>query len=315
MTRLSDHYARYLEIRRGLGFDLETSARVLRRFVAFADTEGADHITTDLFLRWKESFGAANENTWAARLSMVRMFARWMNGVDPRTQIPPENIIRRAAARPRPYIYSDDEIAALVDAAARLSSAYGLRGKTCAALFGLIAVTGLRLNEALAVDDSDIDFEEGVLRIKAGKNGKIRFLPIAPETLGALDCYRTERDRILSAPGAAFFLFETGRRPTDCGARYNFAQASQAIGLRHAQQYNRHGRGPRIHDLRHTFAVRTIMNWYRRGRDPDREMIKLSAYLGHVNPEATYWYIEAVPELMRLAAERAERSIARRGAP
>lgn len=254
MTRLSDHYARYLEFRRGLGFDLETSARVLRRFVAFADTEGADHITTDLLLRWKESFGAANENTWAARLSMVRMFARWMSGVDP------------------------------------------------------------RLNEALAVDDSDIDFE-GVLRIKAGKNGKIRFLPISPDTLGALDCYRMERDRILSAPDAPFFLFETGRRPTNCGARYNFAQASQAIGLRHAQQYNRHGRGPRIHDLRHTFAVRTIMNWYRRGRDPDREMIKLSTYLRPANPEATYWYIEAVPELMRLAAERAEQSIARRGAP
>ncbi len=314
MTRLSKHYERYLEIRRGLGYDLSTPARVMRRFTAFADAQGAEYITTDLFLQWKQSFGSANQNTWAARLSMVRVFARWLVNVDPRTQVPPDNLIPRSTLRPKPYIYSDDEVAAIITAAGHLPSAYGLRGKTCAVLFGLIAVAGLRVSEALRLDNDHVDFDEGVLTVTPGKNGKSRFLPIAPETVEHLDRYRFERDRILRAKRIAFFRFETGRRPTDCGVRYNFAQACQNIGLRSPQHYKRHGRGPRIHDLRHSFAVKTIMNWYRQGRDPDREMIKLSTYLGHSNPKATYWYIEAVPELMKLASERAETAIARRNA-
>jgi integrase/recombinase XerD len=134
-------------------------------------------------------------------------------------------------------------------------------------------------------------------------------VPIAASAGERLGTYCAERVRLLGATAGAFFRNDDGRRLGDCSARYNFAVVSQEIGLRDAQRFCKHGRGPRIHDLRHTFAVRTIMGWYRKGLDPDREMIKLSTYLGHTKPEHTYWYIEAVPELLQLASERAERSL------
>ena len=146
--------------------------------------------------------------------------------------------------------------------------------------------------------------------MKRGKNRRARFVPIVSTTIKRLAVYRAERIRLLGFGAGAFFRNDDGRRPTDCCARYNFAVVSQDIGLRQAQRFCRHGRGPRIHDLRHTFAVHTIMGWYRKGLDPDREMLKLSTYLGHVKPDHTYWYIEAVPELLELASKRAERSLA-----
>jgi integrase len=209
-------------------------------------------------------------------------------------------------------MYSDAEITAIVAESARLPSAYGLRGWTCSTLFGLIALTGLRVNEALRLDDEDVDLKEAVLTVRRAKNGKSRFIPISPCATERLRAYRAERSRILGAGRAAFFLLENGDRPTDCTARYNFAMVCQQIGLRAPQPFNKHGRGPRIHDLRHTFAVRTITDWYRHGLDPEREMLKLSTYLGHAKPELTYWYIEAIPELLQLACERAERNLAGR---
>ena len=314
MTSLTLRLAHYLAVRRSLGYDLSFSERVLRRFTTFADDEGADHVTINLFLRWKERFGLANNNTWATRLGMVRVFATWLQGIDPRTEVPPAGLISGKLRRSRPYIYTDDQVAAIVTEAGRLRSAYGLRGWTCSTLFGLIAATGLRVSEAIGLDEQDIDLEEAVLTVRRGKNGKSRFVPMSASAVDRLGAYRAERNRILGASPSAFFLFESGQRPTDCSARYNFAQVCQKIDLRDRQMFNKHGRGPRIHDLRHTFAVRTIMDWYRQGLDPDREMIKLSTYLGHAKPEHTYWYIEAVPELLQLACERAEQSIAEREA-
>jgi len=310
MTTLSQCLDDYLAVRRSLGFDLSFSARVLRGFTAFADREGADHITVDLFLRWKNVFGNANNDTWSARLGMVRLFAGWLQGHDARTEVPPSGLIAGKLRRGRPYIYSDGEVAKIITRAAKLRSRYELRGWTCSTLFGLIAVTGLRINEALQLDDDDINLDAGVITVKRGKNGRARFVPIAASAVERLRIYRAERVRLLGATAGAFFRNDDGRRVGDCWARYNFAVVSQEIGLREAQRFCKHGRGPRIHDLRHTFAVRTIMGWYRRGLDPDREMIKLSTYLGHVKPEHTYWYIEAVPELLQLASERAERSLA-----
>jgi integrase/recombinase XerD len=313
MTSLTVRLEHYLAVRRGLGADLSFSERVLRRFIAFADAEGIDHVTVDLFLRWRAHFGSANNNTWSTRLGMVRVFATWLQGIDPRTEVPPAGLIPGKPRRTRPYIYTVGQIAEIVAEAARLPSSYGLRGWTCTTLFGLIAVTGLRVSEAIGLDEQDVDLEEAVVTIRRGKNGKSRFVPISASAVDRLGAYRAERNRILGAGPLPFFLFESGQRPTDCSARYNFAQVSQRIGLRKPQDFTRHGCGPRIHDLRHTFAVRTIMDWYRRGLDPDREMIKLSTYLGHANPEHTYWYIEAVPELLQLASDRAERSILERG--
>jgi integrase/recombinase XerD len=299
---------RYLTVRRSLGYDLSTSERVLRRFVDFAEAERARHVTTDLFLRWQEAFGEAGRQTWAARFAMVRLFAQWLHGLDPTHEVLPRGLVPSRYRRVRPYIYSEAEIAAIVEEAARLPSIYGMRGLTCSTLFGLIAATGLRISEALGLDIGDVDLEEGVLRIRRGKLGKERLLPLADSVVEHLRGYAGERDRLLGLTPEPFFVTCGGDRLGDCSARYNFALVCQRVGLRTPQRYGRHGRGPRIHDLRHSFAARTIIGWYRTGKDPAREMIKLTTYLGHVRPDHTYWYIEAVPELLELASARVTQS-------
>lgn len=295
---------RYLTVRRSLGYDLCTSERILRRFIAFAESQGADHLSTDLFVKWQGVFGHASRQTWAARLCIVRLFAQWLHNLDPAHEIPPQGLIPNRSRRSRPYIYGEEEIGRIVAAAAELPSAYGMRGLTFSTLFGLIAMTGLRISEALTLDSDDVDLDLGVLTIRRGKGGKARFVPIHDSIISRLVTYAQERDRLLGFTPQSFFATDRGTRPDDCSARYNFAIVCQRIGLRPGQLYGRHGRGPRIHDLRHSFAARTILGWYRAGKDPAREMVKLTAYLGHTKPENTYWYIEAVPELLELAARR-----------
>ena len=306
MSTLSTELDRYLTIRRSLGYDLDTTERVLRRFLDFAELEHAEHISTDLFVRWQEAFGWANRHTWARRLGMVRLFAQWLQCMDPRHAVPPQALIPSRYRRARPYIYSDEEIQRIVETAAALPSINGIRALTYSTLFGLIAVTGLRISEALALDVADVDLAAGVLTVQHGKLGKARLLPVSGSTTIRLAVYAKERDRLLGAPQESFFVADHGGRVTDCSARYTFATVCQTIGLRRAERYNRHGRGPRIHDLRHTFAVRTLLQWYRAGKNPSQEMLKLTTYLGHANPTHTYWYIEAVPELLELASRRAE---------
>ena len=315
MSTLSKELDRYLTIRRSLGYDLGTAERILRRFIAFAEREDAEYISTDLFLRWQKAFGRANRNTWATRLGMVRLFAQWLHCMDPRHEVPPQALIPGRYRRARPYIYSDEEIRRIVETAAELPSINGIRALTCSTLFGLIAVTGLRISEALSLDVADVDLKAGVLTLRRGKLGKARLLPLSDSTVFRLASYAKERDRLLGSPPEPFFVSDHGERVTDCGARYNFAAVCQTIGLRPAEKFGRHGHGPRIHDLRHTFAVRTLVNWYRTGKDPAREMIKLTTYLGHADPANTYWYIEAVPELLDLASQRAEASLAQEVLP
>jgi len=311
MSPLAEHLECYLAIRRGLGFQLGTAARILRTFVTFAGNQGADHITTSVFLKWKDTFGQASRQTWARRLGTVRLFAQWLNGVDPRNEVPPRGLIPAKARRPHPYIYGDQEIRQILDAATNLPSINGIRGLTYSTLFGLIAVTGLRVSEAIALDHGDVDLENAVLTVRHGKFGKARLVPVSESTASHLSAYAKERDRLLGRVPPSFFVSHRGTRATACGARYNFASICQHIGLRATQRLGKHGRGPRIHDLRHTLAARTMVNWYRLGLDPGQEMIKLTTYLGHVNPDHTYWYIEAVPELLELAAKRVSHSLER----
>jgi integrase/recombinase XerD len=175
---------------------LRTSARFLRRFVSFVESQGADHVTTDLFLRWQAAFGRAASSTWAARLGAIRLFAQWLSGIDDRTEVPPKALIPGRYRRSRPYIYSDQEIARIMEEAARLPSVYGLRALTYTTLFGLIAVTGLRVSEAIGLDNGDVDLATGVLTIRQGKSGKVRIVPVAESTSDRLMTYARERDRV-----------------------------------------------------------------------------------------------------------------------
>lgn len=306
MSTLSQELDRYLSIRRSLGYKLSTDERILRRFINFAENESAEHVSTALFLRWEESFCKANKQTWAHRLGTVRVFAQWLHSLNAKHEVPPQSLIPSRVRRPHPYIYSEDDIRRIIEVAAELPSINGIRSLTCSTLFGLIAVRGLRVSEALSLNAEDIDLENGVVTLHQGKLGKVRLLPVSDCTKIRLADYAKERDRLPETPSQAFFVADRGERLTDCGARYNFAVVCQTIGLRPSQKFKRHGRGPRVHDLRHTFAVRTLVNWYRHSKDPAREMLKLSTYLGHSDPAHTYWYIEAVPELLELASKRVE---------
>lgn len=295
----------YLTLRHALGFKLSHSGRELPRFVKFLDREGASFITTALALRWAQENPDASPVTQSDRLGMVRRFAAWRSSADGRTEIPPHRLLPRRYRRPAPYIYSNADVAKIVSTAATLPCATGLRGLTCSTLFGLLAVTGMRVSEAVALDRGDVDLESGLITIREGKRGKSRMVPIHASTRDALEDYAKRRSSIVPAPTTpAFFLSVRGCRFSTWSAGDNFVAVSCAIGLRRPAADGGRGRGPRLHDLRHRFAVTTLINWYRLGVDVDREIPKLATYLGHDHPNEVYWYLQAVPELLAIATER-----------
>src|ERR1051325_2069042 len=307
MSQLHEAVTQYLQLRRNLGYLLREPGRMLYSFAALAERQKASHITVDLALRWAQQPADASPATWAVRLQTVRRFAIWLSATDPRTEVPPLGLLRGRYERKRPYIYSDAEIANLVRTAGQLPSGAGLKGRTLATIFGLLAVTGMRISEALALDRQDVDLPEGILRIRRSKFGKSRLVAVHESTRQILVDYARERDRVVPRPtGAAFFLCEGGGRVTQWSCRYNFAKVSRQVGLRLATKDRRHGHGPRLHDMRHRFAACTLLNWYRAGVDVEREIPKLAIYLGHVHINETYWYLEAVPELLELASCRLE---------
>lgn len=307
MTTLTQRLEEYIAMRRGLGFDMAFDKRVLGVFTKYADANGHTHVTAALFLSWKDNYGRANNTTWGRRLRMVRSFALWLQMRDDRTEVPPLGLVPRPnLRRSPPYIYTALELKLIIVEAGRLRSPYGLRGALYATVFGLIAVTGLRVSEALHLERSDVDLDNGLLNVKKTKNGCGRLIPIRPCVVERLERYAAERDRLVDTKSSRFFIQEHGAPASPEGARYNFGQVLQQLGLRKPQRFCRYGIGPRIHDLRHTFAVHTVLDWFHAGRDIDGEMYRLTAYMGHTNPKNTYWYMEAIPELVQLAMERAE---------
>ena len=295
----------YLSLRRSLGFGLIKVDSTLRSFVAFAEREAACHVTTDLALRWVKLSTAKEPATLADRLNTVRRFAIWRSAVDKRTEVPPKNLLPYRYQRKTPYIYSDGEIEGLVRAARQLPSPKGLRGPTYATLFGLIAATGMRIREAVSLDRQDVDLEERLLSIRESKFRKSRLVPVHVTTRDALTGYAENRDRIFpKLQSVAFFISERGTRVTHWAARDNFAVVSRQIGIRKKIKGKRVGCGPRLHDMRHRFAARTLVDWYRAGINVEREIHKLSTYLGHAHVNDTYWYLEAVPELLELATQK-----------
>jgi site-specific recombinase XerD len=191
---LSLELQRYLKIRRNLGYDLSTSERVLKQFVSFLETKNEIYITSDLFLQWKQVFGKASLNTWARRLGMVRLFASWLHSMDLRHEIPPQSLIPARSARKPPYIYTDDEIRRIIETASFLSSKNGLREITYPAFFGLVSVTGLRISEAISLNDRDVNLQNGIITIYNGKNGKDRILPVT-------ECTKKTFERIFQKTG------------------------------------------------------------------------------------------------------------------
>ncbi|MBI2187341.1 MAG: tyrosine-type recombinase/integrase [Acidobacteria bacterium] len=305
MSDLSDALTQYLAMRRALAFVDRLPASLLRTFVAYVDQVGSPFITIDLARQWALQPTDAQPSTWAGRLSIARRFAVWRRASDPRTEVPPADLVGQRYRRKPPRLYRDQDVVRLIQSAAALPSVKKLRGRTYATLFGLLAVTGLRINEALHLDRSDVDLEAGVLLIRRTKFGKSRLVPIHPTTQEALRAYGEARDQMVPRPVTpAFFVSERRTRITEWITRYTFAVVSRTVGLRPPTSGGRHGRGPRIQDLRHRFAAQTLIAWYRAGVDVERELPKLSTYLGHVHTADTYWYLEAIPELLQLAAER-----------
>jgi integrase/recombinase XerD len=301
MTMLQTALADYLALRRALGYKLVADGRVLEKFVAFVEQAGSAHITTELALRWVTQSGKAFSAHQAHQLSRVRLFAEYLSGIDPQTEIPPRDLMPAHYQRKVPYIYSEYQIRDLVTAAEQLPSATGLRACTYATLFGLLAVTGLRIGEAIALDCDDVDLVERVLLVRQSKFAKDRLVPIHRSTAKVLGEYLAMRQRCHPHPICyAFFLAERGTRLTDCMVRHTFISLSQRIGLRAPGDHH----GPRLHDLRHSFAVATVQRWYREGLDVDVQMPLLATFLGHSHVSDTYWYLSAVPQLMALAGAR-----------
>lgn len=302
----SDAVVEYVTLRRKLGFKLRRTALELPRFAAFLEREGAPLITTTLALRWALEDPDSSAVTRSDRLAMVRCFAAWRRASDPGTEIPPSGLLPRRYRRPAPYIYSDEQVDHLVAGARGLPSARGVRGLTCSVLFALLAVTGMRVGEAVALDRTDVDLDTGVLTIREGKFAKSRFIPLHPTTQKALTDYSKETSALVPVPRTlAFFVSERGLRMSAWSAGDNFIKVLRGLELRSAGDGRRRGRGPRLHDLRHRFAVYTLIRWYREGADIDREMPKLATYLGHTSVEDVYWYLQAVPELLSAATDKA----------
>ncbi len=305
MTDLHAAVGEYLDMRRALGTQLKWPESLLHQFVAFLLAQGADVVTTALALRWTLQRVGLQPATYARRLAIVRAFACWLQATEPRTEIPPPRLLPAPHRRPTPHIYRDDEIVALMEAASQLNRGCGLRGATFNTLIGLLAATGLRPGEARKLDLDDVDLHDQVLVIQGSKCGKSRLVPFAPSTGAALAEYARLRDDALpDRTTPAFLVTTSGSRLTGDGVRRTFARLGQRVGLRPHQQQGRSGHGPRLQDLRHTFATKRLIAWYRAGLDVNRLMPRLATYPGHVSPSETYWYIEAVPELLMLASER-----------
>ena len=293
----------YLAIRRQLGFKLRDEGYLLPRFIQYLKQKGASFITRDLALRWAMQPKDVLPSWWAKRLCMVRRFSQYVSALDKRTQIPPQGLLPHRYRRRSPYIYCDEQITQLIESAKQLSTPKDLRPHTYSALFGLIAVTGMRMSESIRLKCEDVDFKDGLLTINDTKFGKSRLVPIHPSTQHALKQYECIRNQIYPNPlDRNFFISNQGIRLTGDIVRYTFVKLSRQIGLRRVSDSH----GPRLHDFRHTFAVRTIMNWYRSGLDVERQIPKLATYLGHTHVSDTYWYLSAIPELMQLAALRLE---------
>jgi integrase/recombinase XerD len=302
VTALSQAAQDYLRLRQSLGHDLAEAHRLLPHFVAYLDSVGCSTVTVEAALVWSQQEGTADSSVWPRRMTIARGFARYMSGIDPRTEIPPLGWSpSRQRWRP-PFIYTPEQVSALMTHAS--SMRWRLPAATHATVIGLLATTGMRIGEALKLDGSDIDWGEGVLLVRESKFGKSRYVPVTASTLAALERYAALRDRLCPEPlTPSFFTSIRGTRVIYAVVQEIFRRLCDDAEIGAGSPCR-----PRVHDLRHTFAVRTLLDWYRTGENVEARLPTLSTYLGHRDPRSTYWYLSAAPELLALAAGRLELS-------
>ena len=301
MTARREALADYLDLRHSLGFSLKRDAKLLAQFLTYLDEQRSDTVTTAAAVAWASLPAPASPGWLGMRLSVVRSFAAYLHTLDPATEVPPPGLLPGRGRRAVPYLYSDSDITALLAQAERLRTP--LRTATMQTLIGLLAVTGMRMGEVLALDDSDFDVTDGLILVRHAKLGKSRQLPLHPSAVTALVAYRRLRDHEFPFPVTEALLVSTaGTRLLNYNVGQTFAKLTRQAGLTARSPSCR----PRPHDLRHTFAVRTLLEWYRDGGDVAARLPLLSTYLGHVAPTNTYWYLQAAPELMAEAARRLE---------
>ena len=303
MSSFSRHLEDYLRLRRALGHQLTEAARLLTDFVAHLEASGASAITVEVALAWVQRPDAdPSSSVWMRRMTAVRGFARHMSGLDPATIIPPLGLVTFRNRWRAPFIYSEAEVLALIAAVPQLIPT-PLRAATFQTMIGLLASTGMRVGEAIALLRSDIDWVEGALVVRAAKFNKSRELPLTRSTIDALATYAVLRDRLVPEPlSSTFFLSRNGTAVIYGDFSRKFRQLVSASGVGAGSACR-----PRIHDLRHTFAVNTLVRWHRVGENVGALLPRLSTYLGHLTPISTYWYLSAAPELLALAVARLER--------
>jgi integrase/recombinase XerD len=296
MNALSSHAEDYLRLRRALGFKLERAGQLLPQLAAYLEAAGAGTVTSDLAIAWARLPDAA-PNHWAQRLAIARGFARYLQTIDPAAEVPPPGVFPARPHRPNPYLFSQRDICRILEAARALRPP--LRAATHEAIFGLIAASGMRIGEAIGLARDDIDLDTGVITIRQAKFDRSRLVPLHPTVTQVMGRYAAERDRLCPRPrSAAFFLSGAGTRLDRSGVGAAFRKITADLGIRTAAVR------PRVHDLRHSFAVQTLIRWQRARVNTDEHIGTLSTYLGHIAPADTYWYLSASPELMALAAER-----------
>ena len=305
MSALREAAEEYLAIRRALGYKLRQQGRLLLQFVEFLEERGASQITTELALAWARQPASGSQIWWHQRLVVVRGFARHLVALDARTEVPASDLLPARPHRAVPYLYSDVEIARLIQAARVLAPP--LKAATYATLIGLLSATGMRVGEAIGLDRDDVDLEDGWLLIRRAKNDHRREVPLQQSTVQALDAYARLRDELCPRPLSESFLVTiTGKRPHPSTVGGVFDDLRHATGL--SERRSPSGRLPRMHDMRHGFILRTLLSWYREGSDVEARLPLLSTFVGHVDPKSSYWYFEGAPELLALAADRLEQA-------
>jgi integrase len=303
MTGLDHAVSDYLELRRGLGFKLEMHGRVLPQFAAFLQQRDATLITTALALEFATQPASGSVVWWHQRLAIVSGFARYLQGSDPRHQVPSSDLLPAKFRRAIPYLYSEKQIGALMAAAREIAPP--LKAASYETLIGLLSVTGMRIGEAVGLDRDDVELSEGRLTVRHGKNGRSREIPLHPSTVTALDGYARVRDELCPHPKApSFLLTTTGMRMNKGTIWHEFDRLRRATGLDRETL----GRRARIHDIRHSVVLRVLLSWYRDEVNVEAQLPLLSTFLGHTHPSDTYWYMEAAPELLAMAAQRLEQT-------